>query len=248
MKLRFLIVDDEPLARSRVRGLAAQEPGLELVGEAGDGETALRLVAELRPDLLFLDIEMPPPNGLDVLRAARSVWLPCVIFTTAHARHAVEAFEAEALDYLLKPYSAERFAAAVARARERRAALGEAVANGDPLAAALEKRPAPLSRLLVKDGERYLVVRSEDIRWVESAANYVVIHTTEGNKVLRRTLGALERELDASKFFRSSRSTLVRLDEVKEIRQAEAGDHVIILRDGTRVPLTRGLRELQCRL
>lgn len=251
MKIRALIADDEPLARARVRTLASREADIELVGEAGDGETALRLIGELRPDLLFLDIEMPPPSGLDVLRAARDIWLPRVIFTTAHAKHAVDAFEADALDYLLKPYSADRFAAAVARARERLSALRaseEKAEAGDPLAAALDRRPAPVTRLLVKTGERYVVVRADDIRWIEAAANYVVLHTPDGNSVLRRTLAALEAELDPAKFFRASRSAIVRLDEVREIRQAEAGEHVVILRDGSRVPLTRGLRELQERL
>ncbi len=245
MKFSALIVDDEPPARARVRALLAAEPDITPAGEAGDGESAIRLVGELRPDLLFLDVEMPPPHGLDVLRAVRAEWLPVVIFTTAHAAHAVEAFEAAALDYLLKPYSAERFARAVARARER---LRARPAGDDVLAGALAARAAPLERFLAKTGDRHVVVRADDIRWVEAAANYVILHTAEGRPILRRTLSALEAELDPAKFFRAGRSTLVRLDEIREIRPGAEGDHVIVLRDGARLPLTRGLRELQDRL
>lgn len=248
MTLRVLLVDDEPPARARLRALLADEQEVEIVGEAGNGEEAIRLIAERRPDLVFLDVEMPAPDGLEVLRAVRDEWLPAVIFTTAHAQHAVEAFAADAVDYLLKPYSPERLAAAVARARARLAAARPAGGAGDAVSAALAARAGRVERFLVKTGDRYLVVRAEDILWVEAAANYVVLHTAEGRPVLRRPISALEAELDPARFFRASRSALVRLDEIKEVRGAAAGEHLVVLRDGTRIPLTRGLRELQERL
>lgn len=250
-KIRTLIVDDEPPARDRLRTLLGPEKDVELVGEAGNGDDAIRLIGELRPDLLFLDIQMPRPDGIAVLRAVRDEWLPCTIFTTAHAEHAVEAFALHALDYLLKPYSRDRFHAALNRARAAIAQRSPAPAGDERLDAAL-RDPAvssgPVERFLVKTNERYLVVRANDVTWVEAAANYVVLHTPSGNHILRRSLTALEGDLDARRFFRTSRSTIVNLDSVREVQLLSAGEHVILLHDGTRVPLTRGLREFQERL
>lgn len=248
-KLRTLIVDDEPPARAKLRTLLAAEDDIELVGEAGNGDDAIRMIGELRPDLLFLDVQMPAPDGLAVLRTVRDEWLPCTIFTTAHAEHAVEAFALHALDYLLKPYGRERFAAALERARAsliKSDHVGEE--RVDALLQSAAVAAAPVERFLVKAGERYLVVRATDITWVEAAANYLVLHTPTGNHVLRRTLAALERELDPRRFFRTSRSTIVNLDSVREVQLVGGGEHVIFLHDGKKVPLTRGLRELQERL
>jgi two-component system LytT family response regulator len=249
MKLRVLIVDDEPPARAKLRRWIAAEADLEIVGEAGNGDDAIRLVGEFRPDLLFLDVQMPGTDGLAVLRALRDAWLPCTVFTTAHAEHAVEAFALHALDYLLKPFSHERFLVALGRARER---IAQTAGRGDERVAALLRSPAlpsgPVERFLVKTGERYIVVRAADILWVEAAANYVVLHAAGGNHVLRRTLAALETELDPRRFFRVSRSAIVHLDQVREVLVAGGGDHILLLQGGPRVPLTRGLRELQDRL
>jgi two-component system LytT family response regulator len=247
MKLTTLIVDDEAPARDRIRRLLAGEPEIEIAGEAANGDDAIRLIVELRPALLFLDVQMPAPDGLAVLRAVRDEWLPCTIFTTAHAEHAVAAFELHALDYLLKPYSRKRFADALARARrELQAALP---AGGDARVAALVADPklpaAPVERFLVKNQARYVVVRAADIEWVEAAANYTVLHTAAGNQILRRALGALEAELDPRRFFRLSRSAIVNLAAIREVQTMSAGEHVVILQGGTRLTLTRGLRELQ---
>jgi two-component system, LytTR family, response regulator len=249
--IRILIVDDEEPARARVRSLLAAEKDIEIAGEAANGDEAITAICTLRPDLLFLDVQMPAPDGIAVLRAVREEWLPCTIFTTAHAEHAVAAFELHALDYLLKPYSRARFSDALTRARAHLAARAS-TADGDTRVSALLDASAeargPVERFLVKTSERYIVVRAAEIVWVESADNYVILHTPSGNHVLRRSLSALEGELDARKFFRTSRSTIVKLDAVAEIQPLKAGEHVIILRDKTRVPLTRGLREFQDRL
>lgn len=245
--IRTLIVDDEPPARSKLRTLLAAENDIEICGEAGDGETALRLIARLRPDLLFLDVQMPAPDGLAVVRALPREARPCTIFTTAHADHAVEAFTLHALDYLLKPYTRERFATAMARARQQ-IALREHPSTRSPSSLVAEPplvAAAPVERFLVRTSNRYIVVRSEDIAWIESAANYVVLHSAGENHVLRRSLAAIESELDPRRFFRASRSAIVRFDAVRELQSVGPGEYAIVLRDGTRVPLTRGLREFQ---
>ena len=249
MKIRTLIVDDEPPARAKLRNLLAVEKDLELCGEAGNGDDAIRLIGELRPALLFLDVSMPAPDGLAVLRAVRDEWLPVTIFTTAHAAHAVEAFELHALDYLLKPFSRARFAAALERAR---AELARSSSEAEERVGALLRDPVasagPVERFLVKTNERYHVVRASDITWIEAAANYVVLHAGATRHVLRRTLAVLESELDARRFFRVSRSAIVQLDHVREVEWVSPGEHVLHLEGGARVALTRGLRELQERL
>lgn len=251
--IRTLIVDDEAPARARLRRLLASEPDIEIVGEAVNGEDAIRLIGELRPALLFLDVQMPAPDGLGVLRAVRDEWLPCTIFTTAYAEHAVAAFELNALDYLLKPFAPERFLAALDRARARlgAAAGGEALGN-DARVAALVDDPAlrqqPVERFLVKHNERYLVVRAADILWVEAAANYVILHTPTTKPILRKSLSAIETELDPQRFFRVNRSAIVNLSLIREVGVAAAGEHTVTLQGGVQLPLTRGLRELQDRL
>lgn len=249
-KIRTLIVDDEPPARAKLRDLLAPQNDIELCGEAGNGDDAIRLIGELRPDLLFLDIQMPRPDGVAVLRALRDEWLPCTIFTTAHAEHAIEAFALHALDYLLKPYARERFADALMRARIAIAQRGNTDKDERVVAALAEPaiNNGPVERFLVKANERYVVVRATDITWIEAAANYVILHTPSGNHVLRRALTALEGELDPRRFYRTSRSTIVNFDSVREVQLLSAGEHVILLQDGTCVPMTRGLRDFQKRL
>jgi two-component system, LytTR family, response regulator len=248
MKIRTLIVDDEIPARARVRRLLDHENDIEIVGEAANGDEAIRLVGELHPDLLFLDVQMPPPDGLAVLRALRGEWLPCTVFTTAHAEHAVAAFELHALDYLLKPFTQERFRATLTRVRQQ---LTQKSSGDERMGAFLQSDAVartPVERFLVKTNERYLVVRASDIEWVEAAANYVVLHTTTGTHVLRRTLAALEGELDPRRFFRTSRSALVNLATVREVQTVATDEHVVFLQSGARVSLTRGLRSFHARL
>ncbi|MFO1449913.1 MAG: LytTR family DNA-binding domain-containing protein [Opitutaceae bacterium] len=249
MKIRTLVVDDEPLARAKVCRMLATQADVDVVGEASSGDQAIAAIGEQRPDLLFLDVQMPAPDGIAVMRAVQETWLPCTIFTTAYAQHAVEAFELQAIDYLLKPFSESRFTLALDRARSR---LAQAPAGRDERLAALLRRPEviarPVERFLVKNNERYVVVSAADIVWVESAANYVVLHTPAGNQVLRRTLAQLESELDPEVFYRTSRSTLVNLGSVREVQVLPSGDHAVCLSDGKQVPLTRGLREFQERL
>lgn len=251
MSLRTLIVDDEAPARARVRRLLADAPDIEIVGEAANGDDAICAIGELHPQLLFLDVQMPAPDGIAVLRAVRDIWLPCTIFTTAYAEHAVTAFELHAIDYLLKPYSRERFASALDRVRKQLLTASSAPKK-DPRIAELiaDQRIAgqPVERFLVRNNESYTVVRASDIESAESAANYVVLHTREGNHILRRTLSALEAELNPRQFFRLNRSCLVRLSAIRQVQTLTPGEFVVFLQSGAKFTLTRGLRELQDRL
>lgn len=250
MNLRTLIVDDEAPARARVRRFLSDAHDVEIVGEAGNGDDAIRAIGELRPQLLFLDVQMPAPDGIAVLRAVRNEWLPCTIFTTAHAEHAVAAFELHALDYLLKPYSRERFASALERARQQLSAKPPDGQDSRVAALIKDEKIAhlPVERFLVHNNERYVVVRTSDIESVEAAANYVVLHTRDGNHILRRTLSTLETELDPQQFFRLNRSCIVRLAAIREIQTLSAGEFVVFLQSGAKFTLTRRLRELQDRL
>jgi two-component system LytT family response regulator len=250
LKIRTLIVDDEAPARARVRRMLADEDDIEIIGEAANGDDAIRAIGELRPQLLFLDVQMPAPDGLAVLRAVRDEWLPCTIFITAFAEHAVAAFELHALDYLLKPYARERFAKALERVRIQ-IATAKPAAKDDRVEALIndERTPRqPVERFLVRNNEHYVVVRAGDIESVEAAANYAVLHTREGNHILRRTLSTLETELDPNQFFRLNRSCIVKLAAIREIQTLTAGEFVVFLQSGAKFTLTRGLRDLQDKL
>ncbi|MFM8358988.1 MAG: LytR/AlgR family response regulator transcription factor, partial [Verrucomicrobiota bacterium] len=252
MKLRAILADDEPLARSRLRSLLAREPDVELVAECADGDAAVAAVRAHRPDVLFLDIQMPGRDGFGVLEALAGEPLPQVVFVTAYDQHALRAFEARALDYLLKPFKQSRLAETVVRLRERLAPRPGPAAAAAPRAdlarqlrelLAEVRPPAPtLSRLAVKTHERVLFVRVPDIDYLESAGNYVVLHCGKENHVIRETMATLESQLPAG-FLRISRSVIVNLDRVRELQAMAAGEHVVILRDGRSLAMTRGLRE-----
>ncbi|WP_221029708.1 LytR/AlgR family response regulator transcription factor [Actomonas aquatica] len=254
--MKVLIADDEAPARQRLRSLLAAEPNLEIVAECADGTATLEQALALRPDLIFLDIAMPGMDGIQVLEELNRVWSPRVVFTTAHAEPAVAAFELEAADYLLKPYSRARLTAALARVRRLVPAPSLdstppfADPDADPAADTLVTSPPATSpeRLLVKSGSRYHVVETADILSVQAAANYVVLHTTSGKHIMRSTLRQLEADLCPRRFYRTSRSTIANLHAVREVKTSSSGTHAIILSDGSDLPLTSGLRELEHRL
>jgi len=253
MKIRALIVDDEPLARQRIRLLARDEPDLELIGECGSAADALAVIGRDLPDLLFLDVQMPEMDGFKLLQKLPRDRLPIVIFTTAYDKHAVRAFEAHALDYLLKPFQPERFKAAVARAQEHLATKqASSAARGlldllatrqnSPVASAVQY----LTRLTVKTDDKVSVVKTADIDSIESAGNYVSVNVGKESHILRDSLNALEKQLDPEQFLRVSRSAIVNLDRVKELQPMFKGEHIIVLQNGRRLPMTRGLlRELE---
>jgi two-component system LytT family response regulator len=256
MKIRTLIVDDEPLARRRVRQLAADESDLDFVGECGDGAEALAAILEHAPDLVFLDVNIPGMDGLGVTEKLPRERAPLIIFTTAHDEHAVRAFEARALDYLLKPLTPMRFRAAVARAREQleQKRAGEtarglmdllAARQGGGGAVKTDAAAGTLTRLTIKTDDRLVVIRAEDIDSIEAAGNYVSVHAGKESHILRDTLANLESQLAPEKFLRISRATIVNLDRVKELQPGFKGEHVVVLRDGRKLTMTRGLREVE---
>ncbi|HVU34426.1 MAG TPA: LytTR family DNA-binding domain-containing protein [Opitutaceae bacterium] len=247
--MKAVIVDDEPLARERIRTLLAAEPDVQLAAECASGAEAVTAVRRHGPDVIFLDVQMPEMDGFEVLRALAAP-LPIVIFVTAFDEHAVRAFEAQALDYLLKPFKPARFRAALARAREQlsRRQPDEITRR---LMALLETRneTAPhLTRIPVRERDKMRFVKTSDIDWLEASGNYVIVHAGRENHVLRETLTALENQLSPREFLRLSRSAIVNLDRVRQVEPAFNDEHVVVLADGTRLPLTRGLRELQDRL
>ncbi len=225
--MRALIVDDEKPARERLRRLLAAFDDLQVVGEAHDGESALVQVASLAPDALFLDVQMPGASGLDVA-ASLPEPAPAVVFVTAFDHYAVQAFDAAALDYLLKPVAPDRLARAVQRLRERGTLLRSAA------------RPAP-AQLLIADRGRTHVVAVADIEWLEAADNYVVVHAAERAPLLRRTLAGLLADLGAG-FVRTHRSAAVALAQVQQLQARSKGDSAILLRGGAVVPCSRQYR------
>lgn len=243
--VRVMVVDDEPLAREHLIALLADEPDMQLVGEAGGGTEAVRLITSLRPDVVFLDVQMPGLNGFDVLRAIPSDRLPLVVFVTAYDQHAVSAFEVSAVDYLLKPVVDERFHLAARRVVERAAAPK----TNDVLArlAALEDRlppaaPASSDRFPIAADGRVLFVSLREIDRVDAADDHVRVHVGKTVHVMRETMSAIESRLGAG-FVRIHRSSLVNVQRIREIQPWVKGDYVIILHDGTRLTSGRTYRD-----
>jgi two-component system LytT family response regulator len=250
-KIKVLVADDEPLARERLTGLLSQEPDVELVGQARDGEEAVTAIHDDSPDLVFLDVQMPQMNGFDVIEAVGGEKMPLVIFVTAYDQHALKAFQVRALDYLLKPFDRERFTDSLQRARKQ-LERDESGDLGRRLLALVKdlRRDQPKSdRLVVKSGGRLFFLRTDEIDWVEAAGNYVRIHVGPASHLLRETMNALEGRLDAEKFFRIHRSRIVNMERIQELQPWLNGEYAVVLRSGTRLTLSRGYREkLQERL
>ncbi len=251
-RFRTVVVDDEPLARGLIVTLLGRDREVEVVGECGDGARAAALIRRLRPDIAFLDIEMPERGGLEVAAELPADALPAVVFVTAYGEHALRAFELSALDYVLKPFSDERFYDALERAkrriRERR--LGELAGKVADLATELERRPAGpgaaepyLERLAVRGGGRAHIVKVEDLVWIETQDYCVRLHTRQGKLLLRASLNALEARLDPARFLRVHRTALVHLAHVREVRQLFKGRRRVLLSDGTELPVSRERRQ-----
>jgi two-component system, LytTR family, response regulator len=245
VNIRALIVDDEPLARQRLRRLLQDEPDVEIVGEAGDGGDAVATIRALKPDLVFLDVHMPVLDGFGVLEAIGVEAMPAVIFVTAYDRYALRAFEYHALDYLLKPFDRERFRKALERAR---AHLGRSPSRDEAqqLLGAVEEFRSEgkiLERLVIKSAGRVFFLRVEEIDWIEAAGNYVRLHVGKETHLLRDTMSSLETRLDPRKFLRIHRSTMVNIERIQELQPLFHGDYVVILRDGTQLNMSRGYRQ-----
>jgi two-component system, LytTR family, response regulator len=248
MRIRTLIVDDEPLARARLRKLLEAEPDIEITGECADGAEALEAIRKEPPDLLFLDVKMPELDGFGVIAGLEGEPPPAVIFVTAYDQFALRAFEVHALDYLLKPFDRERFQNALERARNlvKQRKSGDLSQHLTSLLADLKSErsePKHLDRLAVKSEGRVLFFRTEDIDWVEAADNYVSLHIGQEQHLHRETMASLETKLPPAKFVRINRSTIVNIERIKEMQPMFHGDYVVILKNGTRLNLSRNYRD-----
>ena len=243
--MKVLIVDDEPLARERVRRHLRDEPGVEIVGEAGNGREAVTAIEEKTPDLVFLDVQMPEMNGFDVLKALEENKIPAIVFTTAYDKYAIQAFEFHALDYLLKPFSRERFRRSVRHAREQLENSRQSGSIDERLVSLLENLKAKkyLERIVVKSSGRVFFIKTDEIDWIEAAGNYLKLHVGRDAHLIRETMQSIEAKLDPEKFFRIHRSTLVQIDRIKELHPLFGGDYAVILRNGTELNLSRNYRE-----
>jgi two-component system LytT family response regulator len=241
MSIRTLIVDDEPLARNLVRRLLARDPDFSAAGECGDPREVVALVEKEKPDLIILDVQMPELSGFEALSLLAPEQLPIVIFVTAHEQFALQAFSAHAVDFLLKPIDEERFDQALKKAkvylsghqngemRERLQSLLEQVPTGSRF----------LSRLAVRSGERVVILKTEEVDWIEAAGNYLNLHVGKAAYMIRGRINALEMKLDPERFFRIHRSTMVNLDRVREFQPLFKGEGVVVLKDGIKLPASR---------
>jgi two-component system LytT family response regulator len=265
---RVVIADDEPLAREILRMRLGREPDFQIVGEAKDGDEAIAMIIEQFPDIVFLDVHMPGPSGFEVLQSLPRELMPLVVFVTAYDEYALRAFDVHAVDYLLKPFDEERFQRMLARVRAH-ASRDEARQR---IASLLDERSAPsapspsgrgngangsnggtgaatanqtwLQRFVVKDSTGYRLLRTADIDWIESAGNYVRIHSSSGAAyIVRITMVELERSLDPEQFARIHRSSIVNLDRITELRPATSGDFHVLLSSGTSVRMSRHYRD-----
>lgn len=238
--LKALIVDDEELAREGIRMMLDRESDLEVVGEAADGPSAAEAISRLTPDIVFLDVRMPGFDGFSVLEKLGSTHHPQVIFITAYDQYAVKAFEANALDYLLKPINSGRLSDAVRKARMNLAQPAGQIETAEvrPIRFADMRRT-----IVVKDRDRFLVVKTNEVDWFESAANYVELHTHRRSFLVRITMNELQTQLKGTSFVRIHRSTIVNLDRVTEIRPSPHGDFQVHLHDGHVLRLSRAYRD-----
>jgi two-component system LytT family response regulator len=254
-RLSVAIVDDEVEALAGMRALLARDPDIEVVGEAGNGRAAIALLESTSPDLVLLDIQMPGPDGFDVLRALGDRHRPDVIFVTAFQVHAPAAFEVQAIDYLLKPFTDARLAASIGRAKtrmhERRlqqigARVLDAVGWGTApetwrrSTPVVDAAPAYLKTIPAKTGRKLVVIRTDDVTWIEGASYYARVHVAAKSYLIRQTLSDLETRLDPQRFLRVHRSAIINLERVKEVGTHLAAEPYALLDTGARVPVSRG--------
>lgn len=236
MKLRALIVDDMPLSRSRTRRYLADQPGLEIVGECGDAETALAEIARTKPDVVLLDVQMPMVSGLEMVERIPASERPAIIFITAFAEFAIDAFAAHAVDYLLKPFDQERLTQSLTRVRTA-LKLRQLESSPEPA-----ESPYP-GRIPVRSGARVTFVQTSTIDWIEAAGNYLTLHCGSDSHFLRETMNQIEGQLDPAIFIRVHRSAIVRVDAVREVLPLPSGDRTLVLHDRSTVTLSRSYRE-----
>jgi two-component system, LytTR family, response regulator len=239
MPLKTLIVDDEPLARTGLRMLLVADPAFTAIDEAANGFEAIRAIRDRRPDLVFLDVQMPEMDGFSVVQSIGPDRMPAVVFVTAHDQYAIRAFDVNAIDYLLKPVTRERFAEALKRVRSR---LPSAQEYSQQIAALLEtiaSRSRYVSRLAVRSASKTSFVEVASVDWMQAAENYVQLHVGRANHLLHVTMNRLESSLDPELFVRVHRSIIVNIRQIKEIQAAQHGEYVILLHSGVRIQSSR---------
>ncbi len=243
-KIRVVIADDEPLARRGIRQLIGPHLDIAVVAEARNGREAIRSIRELKPDLLFLDVQMPDLDGFSVLREVGTKDMPAVIFVTAYDEFAVRAFDAQALDYLVKPLEEARFAEALQRMRTRLRSVA-AFDLSRKLSALLARyeKERPRQNIMVPTAAGDLLIAVDEIDWIEADDYYAAIHARHSRHLIRESLASLEQRLERDRFVRTHRSAIVNADRVREVRK-EAGETVLILQDGKRIPVSRRRRAL----
>lgn len=242
-RIRAVIADDETLARKFIRRMLKDEPDVEIVGECANGKEAVSMIRSEKPDLIFLDVQMPEKDGFAVLQSIPE--LPEIIFTTAYEQYAIRAFELHALDYLLKPFDQARFRDAIRHAKERlRSTPDKDVRRQiNALLQSVEKEPQYLDRLVIKSGGRISFLSTDEINWIEADDKYVLLHTGRINPMVRQTLNAMEAQLDPKKFKRIHRSAIVNVARIKELQPMFNGEHSVLLEDGTKLTLTRSYKD-----
>ena len=233
---KVIIIDDEPLARSIVKEYLQNKPDLQLMQECGDGFEGVKAIQQHNPDLIFLDIQMPKINGFEMLELLDNP--PAVIFTTAFDEYAIKAFEAHAIDYLLKPFNQERFDKAVAKWKEKEKTTVKD-ATSDLLETA-SLSPAQAQRVVIKDGSKIKIIPAHDIFYLEAADDYVKVHTKDGYFLKNKTMSHFEQVLDANHFVRSHRSYIINISQITRIDPYEKDNHVAVLKSGAKVPISRG--------
>ncbi|MGD9902858.1 MAG: LytR/AlgR family response regulator transcription factor [Vicinamibacterales bacterium] len=237
--IRTLIADDEPLAREGIRARLVDKADFDVVGEASDGLEVIDAVTAMTPDLLFLDVQMPGIDGFDALGRLPPASMPAVVLVTAYDRYAVKAFEARALDFLLKPIDTARFGEVLDRVRH-----SLATPSAEPRGGLAPPMPhPPLTRFPVKDRDHFILLKPEEVDWVHSAGNYAELHARGRTFLVRMTMGELEVRLDPGRFVRIHRSTIVNLDRIAEIHAQDHGEFQVLIEDGTRLRLSRRYRD-----
>ncbi len=245
MKIKTLIVDDEPLARERVRRMLQDEKDIAIVGECVGGLEAVETIERIAPDLVFLDIQMPQMNGFEVLQSIEPPNVPVIIFVTAFDQYALKAFEFHALDYLLKPFSKDRLRSALNRVREQ-IQITQPNTVDERLTALLNDLKTEnkyLERLLLKSSGRIYFVKTDEVDWIESAGNYAKLHVGRETHLLRETMSGLEESLNPENFLRIHRSCIVNIDRVKELHPLFSGDYMVIMQDKRELTLSRNYRD-----
>ena len=243
MKIRTAVVDDEPLARERLLKLLRAEDSIEIIGEAGSGHAALELIRNERPELVFLDVQMPELDGFGVLGELSDAERPAIVFVTAYDKFALKAFDVHAVDYLLKPFDKERFQTALGRALEHLSKDKPQQIHQQLSALLHELKPTTQpDRIAIKSDGRVVFVKTSDIDWIEAADNYVSLHVGKESHLLRETMTSIETRLP-KQFLRISRSTIVNTERIKELQPLFHGEYAVFLRDGTKLTLSRSHRD-----